>query len=107
MIEQRLSSVFKEMSEFLSDASPRAYEQAVDRLLASPRYGERWARHWLDIVHYADTHGHDEDAIRDNAWPYRDYLIRSLNNDKPYTRFVQEQIAGDNREIRHPPGVVV
>ena len=67
----------------------------IDRLLASPRYGERWARHWLDVVRYGDTHGYDKDQPRPNAWPYRDYVIRSLNEDKPYARFVQEQIAGD------------
>jgi len=72
-----------------------AYSQLVEKLLASPRYGERWARHWLDVVHYADTHGYDKDQPRPNAWPYRDYVIRSLNEDKPYARFVQEQLAGD------------
>ena len=67
----------------------------MDRLLASPRHGERWARHWLDVVHYGDTHGYDKDQPRRNAWPYRDYVIRAFNEDKPYARFVQEQIAGD------------
>ncbi len=80
---------------FLSDEAPDAYERLVDRLLASPQYGERWARHWMDIVHYADTHGHDQDRPRPNSWPYRDYLIGSLNADKPYARFVEEQLAGD------------
>ncbi|MGH7224134.1 MAG: DUF1549 domain-containing protein, partial [Gemmataceae bacterium] len=84
-----------EMEAFLADRSPDAYEKAVDRLLASPHYGERWARHWMDVVHFAETHGHDQDVPRDNAWPYRDYLIRSFNEDKPYGRFVQEQLAGD------------
>jgi hypothetical protein len=79
-----------------SGAKPQAaYEDLVDRLLASPRYGERWGRHWLDAVHYGDTHGYDKDKLRPNAWPYRDYVIRSLNDDKPYSRFVQEQLAGD------------
>ncbi len=73
----------------------QAYAQLVDRLLASPRYGERWARHWLDVVHYGETHGYDKDQPRPHAWPYRDYVIRAFNSDKPYTRFVQEQIAGD------------
>ena len=68
---------------------------AVDRLLASPRYGERWARLWLDAAHYADSHGHDQDRPRPNAWPYRDYLVSAFNDDVPYARFVQEQIAGD------------
>jgi len=80
---------------FVGDPAPDAYEQLVDRLLDSPRYGERWARHWLDVVHYGDTHGYDKDKPRPNAWPYRDYVIRSLNTDKPYARFVEEQIAGD------------
>lgn len=84
-----------ELDAFLADARPDAYERVVDRLLASPHYGERWARHWLDVVHYAETHGHDQDRPRDHAWPYRDYLIRAFNQDKPYDRFVQEQVAGD------------
>jgi hypothetical protein len=84
-----------ELEAFLADDSPQAYDRVVDRLLASPHYGERWARHWMDLVHYAETHGHDQDRPRPNAWPYRDYLIRSFNDDKPYVRFVQEQLAGD------------
>jgi hypothetical protein len=85
----------EETRAFLADQSPRAFEKVVDRLLASPRYGERWARHWMDVVHFAETHGNDQDRIRTNAWPYRDYLIRSFNEDKPYARFVREQLAGD------------
>jgi Protein of unknown function (DUF1553)/Protein of unknown function (DUF1549)/Planctomycete cytochrome C len=85
----------EEMDAFLADPSADAYERLVDRLLASPRYGERWARHWLDVVHYGDTHGFDKDKPRPNAWPYRDYVIRAFNEDKPYARFVEEQIAGD------------
>ena len=84
-----------EVEAFLTDADPLAYEKLVDRLLASPRYGERWARHWLDVAHYGDSHGYDKDKLRPNAWPYRDYVIRALNDDKPYARFVQEQLAGD------------
>jgi hypothetical protein len=72
-----------------------AYQKLVDTLLESPRYGERWARYWLDVVHYADTHGYDKDKPRPNAWPYRDYVIRSFNNDKSYAQFIEEQIAGD------------
>ncbi len=72
-----------------------AYERLVDRLLKSPHYGERWARHWLDVVKYADTAGYDKDKLRPNAWPYRDYVIKSFNDDKPYSRFLQEQVAGD------------
>jgi hypothetical protein len=84
-----------EIDAFIADPAADAYERLVDRLLSSPRYGERWARHWLDVAHYADSHGHDQDRPRPNAWPYRDYLLRSLNVDKPYARFVAEQIAGD------------
>jgi mono/diheme cytochrome c family protein len=73
----------------------RSYEALVDKLLASPRYGERWARHWLDVVHFGETHGYDKDQPRPNAWPYRDYVIRAFNEDKPYARFVQEQVGGD------------
>ena len=73
----------------------KAIEALLDKLLAMPQYGERWARHWLDVVHYGDTHGYDKDKPRPNAWPYRDYVIRALNTDKPYSRFVEEQIAGD------------
>jgi hypothetical protein len=85
----------EEIDAFVRDRSPDAYERLVDRLLDSPHYGERWARHWLDVVHYGDTHGFDKDKVRPNAWPYRDYVIRSFNEDKPYSRFVKEQIAGD------------
>ena len=87
-----------EVDTFLSEFAVKpqvAYEALVDRLLASPHYGERWARHWLDVVHYGDTHGYDKDKPRPNAWPYRDYVIRAFNDDRPYARFVQEQIAGD------------
>ena len=72
-----------------------AFESVVERLLASPHYGERWARHWLDVVHFGETHGYDKDKPRPNAWPYRDYVIRALNADKPYSQFIREQIAGD------------
>ena len=83
------------MDDFVSDRSPDAYERLVDRLLASPRYGERWGRHWLDVAHYGESHGYDKDKARRNSWPYRDYVIESLNRDKPYARFIREQIAGD------------
>jgi hypothetical protein len=85
----------QEVDAFLTDPRPNAYDLLVDRLLASPRYGERWGRYWLDIVHFGDSHGYDKDKPRPNAWPYRDWVINSLNNDKPYDRFVAEQIAGD------------
>lgn len=84
-----------EVEAFLNDRASNAYEALVDRLLASPRYGERWARHWLDIVHYGDSHGYDKDKPRPNAWPYRDAVIRAFNEDIAYTRFIQQQIAGD------------
>lgn len=85
----------EEVAAFVKDPDPAAYEKLVDRLLASPRYGERWARHWLDVVHYGDTHGYDKDKPRPHAWPYRDYVIRAFNADKPYPRFIEEQVAGD------------
>lgn len=84
-----------EMAAALADQADDWFEKIVDRLLASPHYGERWARHWMDVVHYAETHGHDQDRPREHAWPYRDYLIRAFNEDRPYARFVQEQVAGD------------
>lgn len=84
-----------EVESFVDDPDPNAYVRLVDSLLDSPHFGERWARHWLDVVHYGDTHGYDKDKPRANAWPYRDYVIRSFNQDKPYSKFVMEQIAGD------------
>src|SRR5436190_2407788 len=96
----------EELRDFVAETSPAAYGLAVDRLLASPRYGERWARHWMDAAHFAETHGHDQDRIRTNAWPYRDYLIASFNSDKPYRRFVQEQVAGDVLFPDDPQAVV-
>jgi len=85
----------EQVASFVADERPDAYERLVDRLLADPRHGERWGRHWLDVARYADTHGNDHDFIRPNAWPYRDYVISSLNADKSYARFVEEQVAGD------------
>ncbi|MBB6049270.1 PSD1 and planctomycete cytochrome C domain-containing protein [Armatimonas rosea] len=85
----------QETEAFLSDTAPDAYEKLVDRLLADPRYGERWGRHWLDLVRYAETHGFEADNIRSRAWRYRDYVIRSFNADKPYDQFLSEQLAGD------------
>ena len=85
----------EEIDAFLADRSPDAFGKVVDRLLASPHYGERWARHWLDLARYAESEGFKNDETRPNAWRYRDYVIKSLNADKPYARFVQEQIAGD------------
>jgi hypothetical protein len=85
----------QEVDAFVKDRSPDAYEKLVDRLLASPRYGERWALFWLDLVRYAESDGFKADDIRPNAWRYRDYVIRSFNADKPYDRFLREQLAGD------------
>ncbi|NRB27535.1 MAG: DUF1553 domain-containing protein [Roseibacillus sp.] len=99
----------KETEEFLEAYKKdpgKAYEALVDRLLASPRYGERFARHWLDVAKYADTCGYDKDKLRPNAWPYRDYVIRSFNEDKPYARFIQEQVAGDNLYPDTPDGIL-
>ena len=84
-----------EIDLFLADKSPNAYEKVVDRLIASPHYGERWAQRWLDVVRYADTNGYEIDAERPHAWRYRDYVVKSFNQDKPYDRFLREQIAGD------------
>ena len=86
----------EESDAFVADTAPNAYEKVVDRLLASPAYGERWARHWLDAAGYADSNGYSEtDSSRPDAWRYRDYVIRSLNDDKPWTEFITEQLAGD------------
>lgn len=85
----------EEVDAFLADPSDAAYEQVVDRLLASPRHGEKWARHWLDLVRYADTNSFERDGVKPNAWRYRDYVIRSFNDDKPFDQFTREQLAGD------------
>ncbi len=90
-----LPPTLDEIAAFDRDSSPRAYERVVDRLLASPRFGERWARHWLDVVRYTETAGHVQDRVRPNAWRYRDYVIDALNEDLPFARFVGEHIAGD------------
>ena len=84
-----------EVERFLVDHEPRAYERLLERLLASPRYGERWARHWLDTVHFADSHGFEHDVFRPHAWRYRDYVIESFNADLPWAQFVREQLAAD------------
>ena len=85
-----------EIDDYLKDTSSSAYDKLVDRLLASPRYGERWGQHWLDLAGYSDSEGFgNDDGVRPYAWRYRDYVIRSLNADKPYTQFLMEQIAGD------------
>ncbi len=85
----------EEIDHFLKDTSAEAYAKLVDHLLASSAYGEHWARHWLDVARFAESQGFEYDRIRDNAWRYRDYVIKSLNDDKPYAQFVKEQLAGD------------
>ncbi|MEN9576063.1 MAG: hypothetical protein RL514_3918 [Verrucomicrobiota bacterium] len=90
-----LPPTLAELDTFLADTSADAWAKVVDRLLASPHYGERWGRHWLDLARYADTEGFEHDVTRPNAWRYRDYVVRSLNADKSYERFIREQIAGD------------
>ncbi len=85
----------EDVAAFVADPDPSAYEKLVDRLLDSPRYGECWARHWLDTIHFADTHGFEHDDLRPNAWPFRDYVIDSFNRDTPWDRFVREQLATD------------
>ncbi len=90
-----LPPTIAEVEAFINDPAPDAYERLIDKLLASPRYGEKWARHWLDLVRYAETNSYERDNPKPNVWRYRDYVIRSLNDDKPFDRFVREQLAGD------------
>jgi hypothetical protein len=95
------------VERFVSDRSPTAWPELVDELLSSPHYGERWAQHWLDVIRYADTHGFEVNTPRDNAWPYRDYVIRAFNEDRPYNRFILEQLAGDIFEEDAATGFLV
>jgi cytochrome c553 len=90
-----LLPTYDEVQAFVGDQRPDAYETLVDHLLASPHYGQRWGRHWLDVVRFAESNGFERDRIRRNSWPYRDYVIRAFNDDKPYDQFIVEQIAGD------------
>ncbi|HEX5245302.1 MAG TPA: DUF1549 domain-containing protein, partial [Tepidisphaeraceae bacterium] len=90
-----LPPTLKQIDAFTHDDGPDAYERLIDELLSSSAYGERWARHWLDTVRYADTSGFEKDHLYANAWKYRDYVIRSFNSNKPFDRFIEEQIAGD------------
>ncbi|HXX93132.1 MAG TPA: DUF1549 domain-containing protein, partial [Planctomycetota bacterium] len=96
----------EELEAFQKDASPGSWERVIDRLLASPRYGERWARRWLDLVRYAESDGYKQDGYRPNAWPYRDYVVASFNRDKPYDRFILEQLAGDEVAPDDPEVIV-
>ena len=103
---QGLPPTSQEIDEFLADNRPDAFERLVDRLLASPAYGERWGRHWLDVARYADSNGLDENVAHGNAWRYRDYVVAAFNSDKPYDQFVTEQLCGDllsaaDQAVRH------
>ncbi len=95
----------KEIDEFIKDESPRAIEIVIDRLLSDPRYGEHWARFWLDVVRYSESDGWNQDAYRPNIWRYRDYVVRAFNNDMPYSQFVLDQLAGDET-ADHPDGLI-
>src|SRR6185369_14357493 len=90
-----LPPTVEEVNAFLADDSPGAFATVVDRLLASPRYGERWGRHWLDVARYADSNGLDENLAYANAYRYRDYVIEAINRDLPFDQFTREQVAGD------------
>src|SRR5437868_6214308 len=90
----------------MRDESPDAFARVVDRLLASPRYGERWARHWMDVIRYADTNGWERDEFQTQIWRYRDYLIRSFNADKPFGQFLSEQLAGDELRPGDPDALI-
>jgi mono/diheme cytochrome c family protein len=96
-----------EVEAFVDDKSPQAVEALVDRLLASPRYGERWAQHWLDVIRYADTRGYEFNTLREHAWPYRDWVIDALNRDLPYDRFLFQQLAGDTQGVDAATGFLV
>ncbi len=90
-----LPPTVEDIEEFMADTAPGAWQRLIDRLLASPHYGERWGRHWLDVARYADSDGYEQDVDRDNAWRYRDYVVNAFNDDKPYDQFITEQLAGD------------
>ncbi len=102
-----LPPTIDEVNRFEADDDPRAWEAKVELALNSPRYGERWAQHWLDVVRYADTHGFEVNTPRENAWPYRDYVICSFNEDKPYDQFILEQLAGDALQADEATGFLV
>jgi mono/diheme cytochrome c family protein len=96
-----------QLAEFLADVRPDAYERLTDRLLASPHFGERWARHWLDVIKFAESDGFETNQPRPNAWPYRDYVVRAFNDDKPFNEFLFEQLAGDTIGIDEATGFLV
>jgi hypothetical protein len=95
-----------EIDAFVNDRTPNAWEKVVDRLLASPHYGERWGRHWLDLARFAESNGYEFDEPRPNAWRYRDYVINAFNADKPYDRFIKEQLAGDELFPTDPQALI-
>jgi len=100
-----LSPSPEEVEAFTADAAPDAYEKLLDRLLASPHYGEKWGRHWLDLVRYAETHGYERDAPKPHMWRYRDYVVNAFNQDKPYDQFIREQLAGDELDVVTPESI--
>jgi Protein of unknown function (DUF1549)/Planctomycete cytochrome C len=96
----------EQVDAFINDTSSNAYERLVDNLLTSPHYGEKWGRHWLDVVRYAETNGYERDGPKPYVWKYRDYVVRSFNADKPYDQFVREQLAGDEMPGYNPDAVI-
>lgn len=104
LVMHGMPPTLQETADFQNDTQPEAWARLVDRVLASPRYGERWARHWMDVVRYADTNGFETNRQRMTAWHYRDWVIQSLNADKPYDRFIREQIAGDALDAEEATG---
>ena len=97
---------FAAVEAFARDTAPEAYERLVDRLLASPQFGERWGRHWLDVIRYAETNSYERDAAKPFVWRYRDYIVRAFNEDKPYDQFIREQVAGDELDEVTPESMV-
>src|SRR5690606_3815659 len=89
-----LPPTLADVKDFVSDTDPAAYEKLIDRLLASPRYGERWGRHWLDVVRFGESIGFERNVIVNDAWPFRDYVIASINADKPFDQFIREHLPG-------------
>jgi hypothetical protein len=96
----------EDIDRFVADAAPDAYARLIERLLSSPQYGARWGRHWLDLARFAESNGYEHDEARPDAWRYRDYVIRSFNADKPYDRFIREQLAGDELDPEEPDALV-
>ncbi len=97
---------YDEIEAFVADDSPDAYEKLVDKLLASPKFGERWARHWLDVARYAETCGYERDQVKPNVWKYRDWVVAAMNDDKPFDQFLVEQLAGDELPERNEQSVI-